>query len=569
MKKCFLLAIIIPLFLPFLAEAQDSLNQKTTFNIESSFDVQSRKELTAVLIKTSRTAYWYLDSAVLETPEIDRAIDSLSMEFEENIYPALVRVLGSEWNPGIDKDMRLTILMHPMEEGRGGYFDSADEYPKVQITDSNEREMIYLNSRYISDANAKVFLAHELVHLITFNQKDKIKNVSEEVWLNEARADYVSTLLGYDNEYQNSNLQKRVKDFLNRPSDSLTEWRETASDYGAVNLFAQYLVDHYGIGILADSLKLKKTGIESLNAVLAQNGFKEDFSQIFINWSATLLINNCQVSEKYCYYNQNLKDFRIIPLVNYLPPIGNSTLSVTNTTKDWSGNWHRFIGGDGTLELEFRATAGLQFKVLYIIEKKNGNFIIDFLELNGSGLGKLRIEDFNAQNSSLTIIPVSQAKLSDFSGLETSRLFSWSISSRKEEGAAMSVLSPVLKPISQMTKEEILERIAEIKNIIVQLQSQLAALTGSASCSQITQNLYFGMKDNFQVKCLQEFLKSQGSGIYPEGITNGNFYALTQKAVIRFQEKYASEILAPAGEIKGTGYVGPLTRAKINALLTK
>jgi len=64
---------------------------------------------------------------------------------------------------------------------------------------------------------------------------------------------------------------------------------------------------------------------------------------------------------------------------------------------------------------------------------------------------------------------------------------------------------------------------------------------------------------------LQEFLKSQG--VYPEGLVTGNFLDLTQSAVIRFQEKYATEILKPLNLEKGTGYVGPATRAKINQLL--
>jgi len=68
---------------------------------------------------------------------------------------------------------------------------------------------------------------------------------------------------------------------------------------------------------------------------------------------------------------------------------------------------------------------------------------------------------------------------------------------------------------------------------------------------------------------LQEFLKSQGSEIYPEGLVTGNFLAFTQAAVIRFQEKYASEILTPLGLEKGSGFVGLKTRAKINEILGK
>ncbi|MDP3965571.1 MAG: peptidoglycan-binding protein [bacterium] len=42
--------------------------------------------------------------------------------------------------------------------------------------------------------------------------------------------------------------------------------------------------------------------------------------------------------------------------------------------------------------------------------------------------------------------------------------------------------------------------------------------------------------------------------------------AKTKQAIIKFQEKYASEILVPNGLAKGTGTVGPSTRAKLNDL---
>lgn len=572
MKKNILLFLIILFFLyqPIFVYAEDVLGKELTFNVESSYDLYSRTELTASLTAVSRMAYWYVDKAIGETSEIKNALNSLAQEFEEKIHPTLTQIFGTEWSPGIDKDTRITILIHPMKEKKAGYFDSADEYPKAQIPDSNEREMIYLNSQYVVAANAKSFLAHEFLHLITFNQKDKNFGISEDIWLNEARAEYASTLLGYDQEYEGSNLQKRMKDFLNKPSDSLTEWRDFPEDYGVINLFIQYLTDHYGVQILADSLRMRQIGIASINKVLIEKGFKEDFSQAFINWTIAVLVNDCQISEKYCYFNDNLKNFRVTPLLNFLPSVGPSTLSVENTTKDWSGNWHKFIGGDGTLTLEFRAATGSLFKIPYILEKKGGDFYIDFLKLNGNGQGKLQIADFGSKNIALTIIPVVQNKTSNFSILEPSRFFSWSVSTQKKEEEKIPSLPPLLKPISQMNREEILNRISEIKNLILQLQAQLAILSGSeASCQGITQDLYFGTGNNFQVRCLQEFLKFQGQDIYPEGIINGNFYTLTEKAVIRFQEKYSSEILLPVSLTQGTGYVGFLTRAKINSLLTK
>jgi peptidoglycan hydrolase-like protein with peptidoglycan-binding domain len=50
-------------------------------------------------------------------------------------------------------------------------------------------------------------------------------------------------------------------------------------------------------------------------------------------------------------------------------------------------------------------------------------------------------------------------------------------------------------------------------------------------------------------------------------MVTGYFGNLTSLAVVRFQEKYASEILAPFDLLSGTGYVGEKTRNKINELL--
>jgi peptidoglycan hydrolase-like protein with peptidoglycan-binding domain len=64
---------------------------------------------------------------------------------------------------------------------------------------------------------------------------------------------------------------------------------------------------------------------------------------------------------------------------------------------------------------------------------------------------------------------------------------------------------------------------------------------------------------------LQERLKSLGASIYSGAVT-GRFSRETQAAVIRFQEKYAAEILAPLGLKTGTGYVGQSTKNKLNRL---
>ncbi len=540
-----------------------SLNEIVNFNIDKDYDISGRDSLKTILVKISPKLYFYIEKEWWDEQNsqgqngILSSLSSLASEFETKIYRDLTSLFGSEWNPGIDGDSRINLIFHSMRSGVGGYFRSVDEYPKIQSPDSNEKEIIYLNVENIKSSNLKSLLAHEFAHLITFNQKDRQFGVSDEVWLNEARAEYAITFLGYDDNYEGSNLQRRVKEFLENPQDSLAEWQGKKHDYGVANLFIQYLVDYYGKDILADSLKSKLTGILSLNEAFQKKGIDEDFAQIFTNWTIAVLINSCELGSKYCYLNNNLKNIKINPSLNFLPSTGKSSLSVANATKNWAGNWHRIVGGNSVLKLEFTGVENLHFSVPYLVEDRNGSYFVNFLQLDENQKGEIYVSDFGSQKKSLTIMPSLQTKGAGFDGQEESFPFTF-------------VASIVERTPEQETEriKELLAQIEVLKKEIDKIRQQIAILLGrTMSCEKIKNNLYFGMMDNSEVRCLQDFLRTQGAGIYPEGLVTGNFLGATRTAVIRFQEKYKEEILAPLGLESGTGIVGPKTREKINQIL--
>jgi len=546
----------------------DTFGQKVNFFIEPEYDISQRESLSATLRHIGVKAYFYIEDKwwnTLSDQEKQEALDNitaLSQEFDKNIYPTLTSTYGTEWKPGIDKDYRITILFHQMREEIGGYNRSIDEYLKVQAPESNQREMIYLNVEYLPTSLIKSYLAHEFTHLITFYQKEKLLGTQEEIWLNEARADYSPTLLGYDDKLSGSNLEVRIKELLNSPNDSLCEWKNKKADYGVVNLFTQYLVDHYGIEILKDSLHTKKKGIEAINYALKKNGFEKTFQDIFLDWVLALYLNDCSYGSFYCYKNENLQNLRITPTLVFLPTTQKTKISLVYDIKDWSARWFKIIGGNKGLEVEIKNLDAPNLFIPYIIKKDGSQISIERLEaLNQSK--KISLPSFAKENASLILIPTIASKVKDFSESEPKYHFEIDISTISEQNRPP-------KPISEMTIEELKAKILEIQQEIAKLQrllNELLVQQQGISCQKITKNLYFGILNDLQVRCLQEFLRLQGEEIYPEGLVTGNFLTLTKQAVIRFQEKYKEEILEPLGLHHGTGFVGPMTRKKINQLL--
>ncbi|MBU3895887.1 hypothetical protein KKG36_01015 [Patescibacteria group bacterium] len=522
-KKLIFLTIVCFVLFPAGASA-DGLGEKRSFYIDSSYDLKGRDHIAAVLLKISPKAYFYADEdwwSLAPQNEIYAALGSLSDQFNNAIYPVLTSAFGSEWNPGIDKDSRITILIHPMIDGSGGYFRSNDEYYKVQVPGSNEREMVYLNSANLRDINAKSFLAHEFIHLITFNQKNKTYGIEEETWLNEMRAEYAPTILGYDDFIEGSYLQRRMQAFSGEPFNSLTEWADNEFDYGVVNLFGQYLVGNCGAQILIDSLHSQKIGIESLDYELAKIG--KTFDQVFIDWTIASFINDCSAGKNYCYSNNNLKNFHIYPRINFLPLSGQSALSVTETTKDWAGNWFKIIGGKKNIKVSFVSNSGVEFKIPYILQKSDGSYAVKFLNLDKSWRGEFSVSDFGVTSNALIIIPSTKNKIAGFNSKEPSYSFTFTISAFAATPPETSISFSFLK------------------------------------------NLLLGMRDQ-DVIHLKMILAQEGC---VSGLANTNYFGpLTLAGVKCFQNKYKSQISQAAGYIiSGTGFVGPGTRSRLNMML--
>jgi len=98
------------------------------------------------------------------------------------------------------------------------------------------------------------------------------------------------------------------------------------------------------------------------------------------------------------------------------------------------------------------------------------------------------------------------------------------------------------------------------------LQQQLVQLQDGGDktwCHTFNVNLKVGDSSS-EVGYLKSLLQKEN--LLAQSITSNLFSEEIASAVIKLQEKYASEILAPYKLTRGTGYFGPSTRTKINKL---
>ena len=521
-----------------------SWSQNTSFFVDPTYDLGGRTQIEAQLLKTTNQIYFYADkdwyNNFSDKNSLDSKLYNLSTDFEYKIYPFLTNLLGFEDKPGVDNDSRIIIVLEPLKDNYGGYIQSGDEYPKSLFKNSNEGQIIYLNSNLITKADLNFLdyeLAHEFTHLITLKQKPEA-----DTWFYELMSEFAGQAIGVD---ITQITKQRAQNLLYSTEVNLKDWENLDKDYGKVYLFALYLKEQFGNQLFAETLKYPSSnGTISFNGAFKQLGIIHNFDDVYLNWLIANLLNVCEPNNlKYCYQNLSLKNYSVIAYSYYLPMQIKSTLSVTDSIFALTGKWQKITGGSGTIKLKFTIPEDTPIsKIPYIIEDNQGKKTLGFLDFTATNIQEIYVNDMGSKNTAVYFIPYlgSQA--------QENKLYYYSFEVQNLGNDSK---------VEEQALESLLQKIAELKRQIASLQLQLAMMKinqNNQYCSVFSGDLYYGMNSS-EVKCLQQFLSNLGPNIYPERLITGYFGPLTQVAVKRYQ--------ALQGIIT-TGYFGPLTRAKVN-----
>ena len=242
----------------------------------------------ATCIAKSEHLYVYVDNSVRDL-FTDAEAAAVAREFDTRIYPKVREWMGTEWKPGLDRDNRITLLMHDVGMNQsgadyGGYFAPTDQLPT--LPNSNRREMLYMDVFQFRERDRHTFyssLAHEFAHLINWFQNG---GTTDQRWLEEGTASFVEWAV-YGTVH---NIF--VDGYLANPSVSLAYTNTADVYYGGTFMLLLYLYEQYGgPEIIRSIIETDALGEQAIDAALEGGGRSDRFPEAFLKWGLANWVN--------------------------------------------------------------------------------------------------------------------------------------------------------------------------------------------------------------------------------------------------------------------------------------
>lgn len=231
----------------------------------------------------SEHAYFFIDNRDLTDSDFMSSLSDYATAFE-TIYSINHAKFGAV-NDSDGNGKVIIVFSRELTDGLLGYFFAVDKFPKSStypFSYSNEGDIFYVTtaSAYQGDT-IKATLAHELQHMIYFDEHYKRGVTNIQSWLNEALSQAAEYYNNYLTEHENW-----MRDYLQGGYYwlSLTYWTQYNYGYGA--LFIRYLIDRYGDTAIKNMCSTDKVGIAAV-----EDATGTDFNALFYNFSRALVLS--------------------------------------------------------------------------------------------------------------------------------------------------------------------------------------------------------------------------------------------------------------------------------------
>lgn len=291
-----------------------------------------------VIYKTDHAYVWVEEGAYVNQEDIEAAAD----RFEYKFYPTDREFFGSEWSPGVDNDVHVSLLIsNKLGPRAAGYYNSMDEYSRLIHKDSNEMEMFYLSSdSEINDSYFDCVLAHEFAHMIQWYH-----HANQANWINEGLAELACQINDLDPG------SKRYY-FGANPDIQLNGWPElgeATAHYGSAYMFMSYFLDRFGKTATQALVNSQVYSTAAVDDVLQNNNFDSAFDKVFAEWTVANYIDNPQVGNgEYAYYTTSPPPF--YPIAKFVA--GDYPAEIIDGVSQ-HGTHYIELRGDGELEADF------------------------------------------------------------------------------------------------------------------------------------------------------------------------------------------------------------------------
>ena len=287
---------------------------------------------------------------------------------ERGVFEIAVDAFGEPVDK--DGDPRIFILILDLPSNIVGYFDGA-LYERVQP--ELQRDTIYLDANKLAFSAylAHATLAHEFQHLIHWG-----RDADEEVWIDEGLAGYAEDLVGFPEADPSM-----VPSFLADPSINLTHWMSSSANYGKTYLFASFLADHYGAGLIRQIVAEPRNGILGIDDAFKNQNWVENYAGAWRLW----------IAANYAGGYEALRGRRAAAIAAPAVPFAELAGAVGN---QW-GAANVVIRSAGDIAVDFAGAAEEDYAVwVYAMRDQRGELMA--MELSAANVGQVQVADVDS-----------------------------------------------------------------------------------------------------------------------------------------------------------------------------